>query len=357
MLLAEDNRSTAITPDGQQFLDSQYVDALANRLRVHQYVQDHPEVLEGKIERPLVILGMPRTGTTVASYLLDQDPQRRSLLNWEAGDSVPPATTATLRTDPRCLAKLEGLKALAKMMEEAGQGFPHWEDADGPTECIFVQNQDFKALVWDSYSPTGAYSDWLLQCDMTSAYQYEKRVLQVLQSQAPGTWSLKMPSHAVHIETLLATFPDVRMVWAHRDPYKATGSLCSIVITGKYMVVGDNNVDLAEIGRTSVKQMQAHVGRALRARADRRRPVLRPALRELGARSHRRDAQALRVGGRRSHPRRRGAHGAVVGGEPAGPLRYTRVLARGVRPHQRSARTGLRRLPGRLRHRDGRVNA
>ena len=64
---------------------------------------------------------------------------------------------------------------------------------------------------------------------MTSAYEYERLVLQILQSKAPGRWSLKMPSHAVHIETLVKTFPDVKMIWAHRDPYKATGSLCSTV--------------------------------------------------------------------------------------------------------------------------------
>jgi hypothetical protein len=266
ILLAEAEHSPAVTPDGHQFLDAQYVDALSNRLRVHRYVQDHPEVLDEKIERPLVILGMPRTGTTVASYLLDQDPQRRSLLNWEAGDSVPPPTTATLRTDPRCLAKLEQQKKMAEMLVAAGQGMSHWEDADGPTECIFVHNQDFKALSWDAFSPTTVYSDWLLECDMTSAYRYEKRVLQVLQSQAPGIWSLKMPSHAVHIEALLATFPDVRMIWAHRDPYKATASLCSIEVDGHNMVTG-GNCDRLQIGRNSVKQMKAHVDRSLRARA------------------------------------------------------------------------------------------
>jgi Sulfotransferase family len=273
ILLTEAARSPNVTPQGQKILEEDYVRALANRLRVHRYVQDHPEVLEEKIERPLVILGLPRTGTTVASYLLDQDPQRRSLLNWEADDSVPPPTTATLRTDPRCLAKGEQLNKMAGMLIQAGIHVPHWEDADGPTECIFVQAQDFKAFSLESSSPTSTYSDWLLErADMTSAYQYEKRVLQVLQSQAPGIWSLKMPSHAVHIETLLTTFPDVRMIWAHRDPYKATTSLCSILAMGKARVTGGGiggggNYDKLELGRNTMKQVKAHVDRAMRARA------------------------------------------------------------------------------------------
>jgi hypothetical protein len=265
ILVRELAASPAVVDSGRRFAHGLYVDALWNRLRVVDYAKQHPEVNDETIERPLVILGMPRTGTTVASYLLDQDPQRRSLLNWEAADSVPPPTTTTLRSDPRCLAKLEQQRQLADALVAASKGFEHWEDADGPTECIFVQNQDFKAFVWDAWMPNSSYSDWLLECDMTSAYAYEKQVLQILQSQAPGTWSLKMPSHAVHIETLLATFPDVRIVWAHRDPYQATGSLCSIQLGSKQMLTG-GNADRAYIGRNSVTQMRAHVERAMRAR-------------------------------------------------------------------------------------------
>ena len=103
-----------------------------------------------------MILGLARTGTTVASYLLGVAPPRRSLLNWEAGETVPPPTTATLRSDPRCLVKKQQLDALAAALEEAKFPVPHWEDADGPTECTFILNQDFKALLWDMLMPTMA---------------------------------------------------------------------------------------------------------------------------------------------------------------------------------------------------------
>jgi len=262
-LLGELNGDDRVSDQGYEALIRRFVDALWNRLRVIDYAKQHPEVRSGEIRAPLVILGMPRTGTTVASYLLDQDPAHRSLLNWEAPDSIPPPTTETLRTDPRCLAKLELQRKMVEGMRAAGIIPPHWEDADGPTECIFVQDQDFKALCWDSWQPNDVYSDWLMQCDMTSAYEYERLVLQILQSQAPGRWSLKMPSHAVHIETLVATFPDVKMIWAHRDPYKATGSLCSTVEMGHRML---GFVDREAIGRTSVKQMREHVERPLRLR-------------------------------------------------------------------------------------------
>lgn len=254
-----------VTPGGRAELYRQMAEALENRLRIVHYVGENPAVLRQRVTRPLVILGLPRTGTTVASYLLDQDPARRSLLNWEARESVPPPTQATLRTDARCLARKAQLDELAAALKAARFPIPHWEEADGPTECTFVQNQDFKSSLWEAFMPTPAYSDWLLETDLTSAYDYERLVLQVLHSDAPGTWSLKMPSHALHIDTLLAAFPDARIVWAHRDPYQATASLLSMNQLSRAQATG-GHVDMDRIVPIVLKQLREHVDRPLRTR-------------------------------------------------------------------------------------------
>ena len=253
-----------VSDGGRDYVYGQFVDALWNRLRVVDYLKHHPEVAAERIERPLVVLGLPRTGTSLASYLLDQDPNRRSLLTWEAENSVPPASPETLRTDPRCLKKKAELDTLAKGLRAANIPMVHWDEADGPTECMFVQNQDFKAYLWEAFMPTSAYADWLLDADMTSTYGYERSVLQMLQSRAPGVWSLKMPSHAVHIETLLSTFPDVRIVWAHRDPFKATASFLRLNYLSR-AVLGAQ-IDVTDVVSNVLRQLQAHVARPLRAR-------------------------------------------------------------------------------------------
>jgi len=264
-LLVENVESTpGVNPGGRDFVYGQFVDALWNRLRIVDYLRQHPEVSEQRVERPLVILGLPRTGTSLASYLLDQDPQRRSLLTWEAEDSVPPSTPETLRTDPRCLKKKAELEILAEGLKAADIPMVHWDEADGPTECVFVQNQDFKAYLWEAFMPNSAYADWLLQTDMTSAYAYERSVLQLLQSRAPGTWSLKMPSHAVHIDALLTTFPDVRIVWAHRDPFKATASFLRLNYLSRAVLGCD--VDRADVVSNVLRQLRAHITRPMQAR-------------------------------------------------------------------------------------------
>ena len=253
-----------VSDGGRDYVYGQFVDALWNRLRVVDYLKHHPEVAAERIERPLVVLGLPRTGTSLASYLLDQDPNRRSLLTWEAENSVPPASPETLRTDPRCLKKKAELDTLAEGLRAANIPMVHWDEADGPTECMFVQNQDFKAYLWEAFMPTSAYADWLLDADMTSTYGYERSVLQMLQSRAPGVWSLKMPSHAVHIETLLSTFPDVRIVWAHRDPFKATASFLRLNYLSRAVLGAD--FDVADVVSNVLRQLRAHVARPLHAR-------------------------------------------------------------------------------------------
>ncbi len=264
-LLVESCESApGVNPGGREFVYSQFVDALWNRLRVVDYVKHHPEILDEHIERPLVVLGLPRTGTSLASYLLDQDPLRRSLLTWEAGDSVPPSTPDTLRSDPRFLQKKAELDVLAEGLKAANIPLVHWDEADGPTECLFVQNQDFKAYLWEAFMPTPAYADWLLHTDMSSAYAYERMVLQLLQSRAPGTWSLKMPSHAVHIETLVAAYPDVRIVWAHRDPFKSTASFLRLNYLSRAATGADIDVDVTVAN--VLRQLTEHIDRPLATR-------------------------------------------------------------------------------------------
>src|SRR6201991_1785137 len=264
-LLVDTVESTdGVSEGGREFVYGQFVDALWNRLRVVDYRKRHPEVADERVDSPLVVLGLPRTGTSLASYLLDQDPLRRSLLTWEAEDSVPPSTPETLRTDPRCLKKKGELEVLAEGLKAANIPLVHWDEADGPTECLFVQNQDFKAYLWESFMPTPEYAEWLLATDMTSAYTYQRNVLQLLQSRAPGTWSLKMPSHAVHIETLLATYPDVRIVWAHRDPFKSTASFLRLNYLSRAVLGADVDVDV--IVPNVLQQLKEHVDRPLATR-------------------------------------------------------------------------------------------
>jgi hypothetical protein len=190
---------------------------LSNRLRIVDWVKRNPSVAEERIEAPFVVIGMFRAGTTFLSYLLEKDARHRPLLRWEAGDSVPPPTPASIGTDPRieaartAMAMLDQINPRVRVVQS--------EEPDGPTECISVLNQDFKSLTWEAMANVPGYGQWLHRTDHRSAYEYHRHALQVLQSGGVrGRWSLKSPHHALHLDALTAVYPDARLVLMHRDP-------------------------------------------------------------------------------------------------------------------------------------------
>jgi hypothetical protein len=258
VLVSEAGRSPRLTAEGRAAFQGWVVNTLAQRLKVADYVRSHPEVLNERIERPVVVLGAPRTGTTLTSNLLATDPARRSLLTWIVDDPVPPPEADQLTTDPRCLARLEQERIDRERDPSAGRFYRN--SAVYPNECIFVMHHDFKSLAWESLTTMPAYADFMMNCDMDSAYDYHRVFLQMLQSRAKGTWNLKMPSHSLHIRWLMRAYPDARLIWTHRDPYTATGSLMSLIAHSHDRFSG-GNPDIEWIARNYPAQAAAHVDR------------------------------------------------------------------------------------------------
>ena len=206
------------------------VASLSNRLRVVDWGRRHPEVASEPIDAPLVVIGMFRAGTTFLSCLLDQDRGNRPLLLWESADSAPPPSPADHRAGPR----VEAAREHGAMLDQLNPKMRvvHHEEPDGPTECIAVMSQDFKSLSWEAIANVPAYGEWLLQTDQRSAYEYHRRVLQVLQSGGVrGRWTLKSPHHAIALDALTAVYPDARLVLLHRDPVVLCASVCSLIST------------------------------------------------------------------------------------------------------------------------------
>jgi hypothetical protein len=187
-------------------------------------------VADEKIEAPIFVIGMFRAGTTLLSYLLEQDRTNRALLLWEAGDSVPPPTPEEYLQGPR----VEAARANAQMMDMLNPQLAavHHEVADGPTECIAVLSQEFKSLLWEAIANVPSYGEWLLSADHRSAYEYHRRTLGVLQQGGVrGRWTLKSPHHALALDALTEVYPDARLVLLHRDPVVLSASVCSLITT------------------------------------------------------------------------------------------------------------------------------
>ena len=226
ILLNDHAKVGRLTERGWGIMKNRYVSALETRMQVDEYLRRRPEIATAPITRPVFILGMPRTGTTLVSYMLDADPATRSMLRWEAYNVVPPAAAGALKTDPRCLAEVAKDEGMLRANPKSAA--THWEPGDGPTECVHLVAQDFRSLMYAAITTVPTYHDFILQTDMSTAFAHRKRVLQILQSANPGRWVLKMPSDSLFIRQIFKTFPDAKVIWTHRDPYQTFASSMSM---------------------------------------------------------------------------------------------------------------------------------
>jgi hypothetical protein len=215
-----------------------------------------------------VILGLPRTGTSLLSMLLALDPMARPLLQWEGRAVVPPPTLATANEDPRIAKFAEETRQLHKL-NPAFQVM-HPMGAMLAEECIPLMMLDLRCLGMETQGLVPSYGQWLQDCDMTPAYLQHKKGLQALQTGIPTeNWVLKTPNHLWCIDTLLSFYPDARLIWAHRDPGPVTTSVASLNST--MQGIFSKSTDPKAVGNNWVKKLRHGVARGMdyddRARA------------------------------------------------------------------------------------------
>lgn len=216
---------------------------LVNRLHLTQARTAHPAIVERRIEQPLFITGLPRTGTTLLHNLLAEDPAHRAPMTWEAMfPTAPPGEAAAeriakARRDIRWLHRFApGFRAI------------HSVEAELPQECVVLMSHSFLSDQFDTMYRVPSYVAWLEERDLKPAYEWHRRILQHLQEEPPkGRWVLKAPAHLQSLGALLECYPDARVVQTHREPTEVLASLASL--TTLLRSIFSDAVDRAEIGR------------------------------------------------------------------------------------------------------------
>jgi hypothetical protein len=203
---------------------------LRNRLLLEDLIAQHPEIERVPIERPIVICGLPRTGTTHLHNLLSADPKLRHLPYWESLEPVlaPGEMPAPGEPDPR-LARCE------MALDHVNGLLPHFRrmhemTVDHAHEEIQLLAIDIAGMLFETTAPMPQWRDAYKDEDQTSAYRYLRRALQALTwLRGPTRWVLKSPQHLEQFEPLLETFPDATFVVTHRDPVAVTVSMCTMI--------------------------------------------------------------------------------------------------------------------------------
>jgi hypothetical protein len=259
-------RENRLTPLGRLLIRREVVQLLCARLRLRPALEEHSEVLRERVERPLFIIGLGRTGSTLLHRLLSQDPSVRALRYWE---SIDPARATADSAKNGYVRQARFQLALANRLAPRLRSI-HTLDATAPEECRLLLMNTFRTQFFGQYGKVSAYLQWLRgQGPQSRLHVYEdyRRQLQLLQwHAAPRRWVLKSPVHAYALDAILQLFPDACVVQTHRDLAEVVPSTCSLMATMRGMYCDD--IDVGSLGATIAQKMvQRTIEATLQTRA------------------------------------------------------------------------------------------
>lgn len=200
-------------------LRQRVVRLLRNRLSLTDLIKRYPEIESIPIERPYIVVGMPRSGTTHLVNLIAADPHRRALPYWESQDPIPARGEGpdAHGVDPRytrCKQEHDALMVSAPVVAAMHDRFP-----EAIEEEVEILDLDLASYVLEWHARVPDWRDYYLTLDQHRHYRYLRKVLQALTFlRGPRTWVLKSPQHCEQLGALTATFPDATVAFTHRDP-------------------------------------------------------------------------------------------------------------------------------------------
>jgi hypothetical protein len=200
-------------------LRQRVVRLLRNRLSLTDLIKRYPEIESIPIEKPFIVVGMPRSGTTHLVNLIAADPRRRALPYWESQEPIPalgqgPDLSGTDPRYARAKAEHDALMFSTPVVAAMHDRFP-----EAIEEEVELLDLDLAGYVLEWHARVPDWRDYYLSLDQARHYAYMRKVLQALTFlRGPRTWILKSPQHCEQLGPLMATFPDATVAFTHRDP-------------------------------------------------------------------------------------------------------------------------------------------
>jgi hypothetical protein len=257
LLVDSCRRSAGLNAIGGEVLQKVAIRHLRNLRDLQEFVDDHPDVTARALDAPLVVTGLPRTGTTLLHNLLALDPAHRVLRFWEALRPVP-----GMADEAQAHAAAERWLAGFRRLVPAFQAI-HPASATGPEECDALLQNSFASQHFDDMFDATDYSAWLAEAPLAAEYGLYALQLRVL-SEPGARWALKSPSHLGHLDALLAALPGATVVICHRHPRQAVASYASLIHTLRQAY--SDTASPATAGRQAMTRTSRAMARALAVR-------------------------------------------------------------------------------------------
>ena len=267
-LLAALDSEAELHEQGRAAQFERIVGLLANRLRTEEAIRRHPEILDERIEAPIVIVGLMRTGTTMLHRMIASDPRLFALLWYESRHPAPFRGADPAGPDPRIADAEREVEAMLGASPELIAAHPM--DAHAPDEEIMLVEHSFLSTNPYAFCNIPGFERWREAQDLLPGYRLLERLLRFLQWQKRRRgedalrWILKTPFHLLHMNQLLRTFPTARVVWTHRDPAQCVPSFASLIHTLR--ATSCDHVDPTLVGRQWSDLFARAIERSLDAR-------------------------------------------------------------------------------------------
>jgi len=241
ILLLDHKNASGFNLLGQFSTRQAILNQLKNRSKLYQFINNKNLP---KASNPIIVSGLPRSGTTFLFDLLHCDPSLRGPLTWEIFQMMPITNNELNKTKKvfKTKLKLRLIKALMPNLMKM-----HTMSAYLPEECQQIMSIDFKSISWAYNAKVPEYEAYLKTCDYTSAILWHSRFLQALETvQKPKNWLLKDPCHIQHIPELLKIYPNAKFIFIHRNPVDAISSISSLI--SHIRTPFTKNINRSEIG-------------------------------------------------------------------------------------------------------------
>ena len=240
LLCDEWNSDEGLSNLGRQSLRGKLVQHATSRLLIQQQFNEHPEIHNIQIEKPIIVAGLPRSGTTHLLNLMASDSRLRALPLWESYEPVPMPGESLLEdgTDPRyqrCADSWKMMQAVAPYLAAM-----HPMNPDHIHEELELMGPNFGSYNYEWLSHSPHWRDHYYTEDQTYQYEYMRDVLKLLTWQQrdtdkPTRWVLKCPQHLEQLPVLHKVFPDATIAITHRDPVSVIQSSVTMLAYGQRM--------------------------------------------------------------------------------------------------------------------------
>lgn len=248
-LVASIERHANLNVVGRLLTRQEILRCLRTRLFVRRRLDEHPAILDERIEAPLIVTGQGRSGTTILFELLARDPNARSISATDAAHPVPETTDrARLRAMTECEHELwTDVQPEFAAIHEMGSHLP--------VECIHAMMPSFASFQWWMFADV---PDWTP--DFVAAMQFHKVFLQLMQHGRPEKrWVLKTPVYLPILDLVFAFHPDAWILLTHRDPIKTIPSGLSTLASCRWHRSDVVDLERIRAGGTGIFDLMVHI--------------------------------------------------------------------------------------------------